>query len=70
MKLSELTEICKDSLEKYGDRDVLVDVEARHFEYHLARINGAGMTLCADDYKDDPELLDCTQLGLFLINVD
>ncbi len=38
MMLSELVNNSKSALEKYGDREVLVDVEARTFNYHLAEI--------------------------------
>jgi hypothetical protein len=69
MQLSELAKICNEAIEKYGDRRVVVDVEARHFEYHYADLDGAGMTMTADTYKDEPELLEDPQLGLFLVHL-
>lgn len=66
MKLSELTKICNDKLEKYGDR--IVFTEARKFDCHLVDIKYAGMTMSDEDYKDDPSMLDHdTPLGSFLI---
>lgn len=69
MMLSELVKICSDKLEKYGDREVLVDVEARSFNYHLVEISHAGMAVSKEDYVADPSLIADPILGMFIIGL-
>ena len=69
MKLQELKLAVDNAIEKYGDRDVTVDVEARKFDYHLAEVKYANMMLSDDDYTESPELLDDESLNMFVISL-
>lgn len=70
MKLSELSQTLTAALVKYGDREVLVDVEARKFDYHLAAITRAHMTLTDESYEESPEDLNDEDFGKFIISID
>ena len=70
MKLSELAKIWNEQLEKYGDRDVVVDVDARTFNYYLAEIVYAGMCLSDEDYTNEPYLLSNPATDMFIIGLE
>lgn len=70
MMLSELVKKAQDSLAKHGDRVVMVDVEARTFEYHMAEVKRSGMALSDEDYAEDPELLEEPHLGWFILELE
>jgi hypothetical protein len=68
MLLSELKEKIDSAFSKYGDREVLVDVEATAYDFHMAEIKHAGMLLDDESYHDDPDLLTTRGTNWFVIN--
>jgi len=57
VQLSDLKKEIDDALLKYGDREVLLDVDGRKYDYCYAPIKDAGMAMCDEDYEKDPQLL-------------
>lgn len=68
MKLSELVANATSALEKYGDREVFIDVEARTFDCHYVNAKFADMSMGDDTYKENPDYLDEPVLGAFIIS--
>ena len=68
MLLKDLAAACEHAVRTYGgDRELLIDVEARKFDYHYARVLHASM-VCGDEvYLDHPELLKHRDTSFFFL---
>lgn len=68
MKLSKLIQSAQVIMDKYGDREVLVDTEAATFDCHMVEVKAVTMPLRDESYKEDPKLLE--SFGTAIIHLD
>lgn len=70
MKLSVLISEATKVLEKYGDREVVVDTEAMSYNSHFVDITRIGMQFRDDTYKEHPEFLTESPYNIAIIDLD
>lgn len=70
MKLSELIADANKILEKYGDRDVVIDTEAMTYNCHFVDITRIGMQFRDSTYKEHPDLLTENPYNIVIIDLD
>lgn len=70
MKLSEFILEATKVLEKYGDREVVVDTEAMSYDSHFVEITRIGMQFHDSTYKEHPEFLTDYPYNIAIIDLD
>lgn len=70
MMLSELVKISSDLLEKYGDRQVVVDTEAMEYLCHWVEIADIGTVLAQDSIDEDPLVMSKSPFDSIVIYLD
>lgn len=70
MMLSELAKISSDLLEKYGDRQVVVDTEAMEYLCHWVEIADIGTVLSQESIDEDPLVMSQSPFDSIVIYLD